>query len=313
MVAKSLADGGTGSGDPRDWNYWKREPLAYASGVLAALPPGISAPVCYGVDQDAEDRATIFLEAVPEEVSAWTFETYRRAAEGLGRFNGAYLAGMPRPEFPWMLRGRGENWLKQSGDVLARLRVEAGEPVLAAWLSEGTLDRTLALWRRSDALLAALRSLPICLCHHDAFRRNLIVRSDRGGDMVAIDWSMLGAGAMGEDLAPLVGITLQFMDVKMEAARDLERAVFAGYLAGLRTAGWAGPEVAARLGFTASISLLLGLGSFGPWLPYLRDPANQPDLERVIGKPMKAFLEGLAKLQSYCMDLGDEALSLASA
>ena len=99
----------------------------------------------------------------------------------------------------------------------------------------------------------------------------------------------------------------------MEAARDFERAVFAGYLGGLRTAGWTGPDAVARLGFTASTSLLLGLGAFGIWLPFLRDPSSGPDIERVIGRPMKVFLSGIANLQSYVLDLGDEALSLASA
>jgi Phosphotransferase enzyme family len=313
MVAKGLADDLTGSADPREWNFWKREAMAYASGALATLPPGIAAPVCYGVD-DKGDRATIFLEAVPEQEAAWTIETYRCAAEALGRFNGAYLAGRSRPDFPWMMPGRVRNWLGLSADVISRLREEADEPILSAWLSEGTLDRTLELWRRRDELVGALQSLPVCLCHHDGFRRNLIVRADRGGgrEVVGIDWSMVGPGAVGEDLAPLVGVSLQFMDVEMDAARDFERAVLAGYLGGLRIAGWTGPAEAARLGFTASTSLLLGLGAFGVWLPYLRDPAYGPVVERVIGKPMGAFLGGLAKLQSYAMDLGDEALSLAS-
>ena len=282
--------------------------------MLATLPPGIAAPVCYGVDQAAGDRATIFLELVPEERSAWTFETYRRAAEGLGRFNGAYLAGEPRPDFPWMLPGRLGNWLGHS-ERPARQAPRGGPRArLHAWLSEGTLDRTLELWHGRHRLIGALRSLPVCLCHHDAFRRNLMVRADRGEgrDLVAIDWSMLGPGAVGEELAPMVGISLQFMDVNMDVARDFEQAIFAGYLAGLRTAGWTGPTAAVRLGFTASTSLLQGLGAFGVWLPFLRDPVNGPaGIERVIGQSMDAFLGGMAKLQSYLLDFGDEALSLA--
>ena len=87
---------------------------------------------------------------------------------------------------------------------------------------------------------------------------------------------MLGPGAVGEDLAPLVGISLQFMDVDMDAARDFEREVFAGYLAGLENAGWtpAGRGRAPRL--HRRDRLLLGLGAFGrSELPYLRDPASE--------------------------------------
>ena len=102
----------------------------------------------------------IFLELVPEEEAAWTLQTYHSAAEALGIFNGAYLAGRPRPDFPWMLPGRVNNWLEQSSDAICRLRAEAGEPILAARSSEGTLDRTLELWRRRDELVSALRTLP---------------------------------------------------------------------------------------------------------------------------------------------------------
>jgi hypothetical protein len=37
-----------GATDPRHWAYWRREPLAYAAGLLPS-GPGLSAPRCYGV------------------------------------------------------------------------------------------------------------------------------------------------------------------------------------------------------------------------------------------------------------------------
>ena len=163
MVAKGLADGRTGSGDPGDWNYWKREPLAYASGVLATLPPGIAAPICYGVDQDAGDRATIFLEAVPEKQSAWSFETYRRAADGLGRFNGAYLAGEPCPNFQWMLPGGSGTG---SGTAAARSPDSAGgggahPRRLVERRNAGPHARALAPPRRPDRRLALAADMPL--------------------------------------------------------------------------------------------------------------------------------------------------------
>ena len=35
--------------DPAVWDYWQREALAYRSGMLGDLPPGIDAPRCFGV------------------------------------------------------------------------------------------------------------------------------------------------------------------------------------------------------------------------------------------------------------------------
>ena len=237
-----------------------------------------------------------------KQSAPWSFETYRCAAEALGRFNGAYLAGRPRPDFPWMLPGRVGNWLGLSGDAIARLRKEADEPVLRAWLSEGTLDRTLELWRRRDELLAALRlaaGMPLpprrLPPQPDRARRprrgrrvrrhRLVHARPRGGGR--------GSRATGRGLAAVHG--------RGHGRGPRFRA------RGLRGLPCRAPERrlepdrprSARLGFTASTSLLLGLGAFGVWLPYLRDPASAPVIERVIGKPMGAFLGRLARLQSY--------------
>jgi hypothetical protein len=37
--------------DPGGYVYWKREVLAYSSGLLESLPDGMRAPRCYGVDE----------------------------------------------------------------------------------------------------------------------------------------------------------------------------------------------------------------------------------------------------------------------
>src|SRR5262245_51467453 len=44
VVPSSISDD-----DPTAWFYWKREPLAYQSGLLADLPGGLRAPRCFGV------------------------------------------------------------------------------------------------------------------------------------------------------------------------------------------------------------------------------------------------------------------------
>lgn len=42
--------------NPAHWNYWRREPLAYQSGLLAALPAGLKAPRCYAIVEQADQR-----------------------------------------------------------------------------------------------------------------------------------------------------------------------------------------------------------------------------------------------------------------
>ncbi|NIP97562.1 MAG: hypothetical protein GWO24_30680, partial [Akkermansiaceae bacterium] len=84
---------------------------------------------------------------------------------------------------------------------------------------------------------------------HDAFRRNLLTR-DRPGEepeTVAIDWQIVGTGAIGEELAPLVGVSLQFFEFDIDRAADLDEAAFGAYLQGLEDAGWSGDPRAVRL------------------------------------------------------------------
>lgn len=50
-----VAPGTQGAGHdlarPEGFSYWERERLAYHSGILADLPPGLSAPHCLSVDE----------------------------------------------------------------------------------------------------------------------------------------------------------------------------------------------------------------------------------------------------------------------
>jgi len=49
------------------------------------------------------------------------------------------------------------------------------------------------------------------------------------------------------------------VNLNAERATELEEAVFAGYVAGLREAGWPGPVEDVRLGFTAAVGLRWGV------------------------------------------------------
>ncbi len=315
MISKSLGDDGTGSNDPNEWNYWKREALAYASGVLDVLPPGVSAPKCYGVTQDDLHRTTIFLEEITDDHADWGLDQYGEAAQCLGRFNGAYLAGRPIPEHPWLMPGRVANWLDGAYDALSRLPEGMDEPVMATWLGGDRLERTMALWRRRESLQAALGALPRCFCHHDAFRRNLMLRDGPvcSTNLVGIDWSMLGPGAVGEELAPLIGVTLQFGDLPLDTARDLEAVVLSRYHSGLIEAGCVVSHADVRFGFCASAALFLGLGNFGGWQTVLADPDKRSNLEAILGSPIEKIVERFAGLQTYLLDLGDQATALAAA
>ena len=76
---------------PTDYRYWKREPLAYESGLLDELPGGCFAPRCFG-SVVADDGAWLWLEDVRDDLGPeWPFEHYGVVARHLGQLNGTYL------------------------------------------------------------------------------------------------------------------------------------------------------------------------------------------------------------------------------
>jgi hypothetical protein len=156
------------AGDPRHWAYWRREPLAYASGLLPS-GPGLAAPRCYGVGEDV-----VYLADVAGQP-----ESPRVAARRLG----AWQARTPVPDVPWL-----------AGHQLAQ-RLAASE-----WTPVDADPRVERLWRRQDELLAELARLPVVLSHGDFSAGNLIASADM---TVVLDWGTLGAGPVGADLAAL--------------------------------------------------------------------------------------------------------------
>ena len=121
-----------------------------------------------------------------------------------------------------------------------------------------------ALWDDRERLLDALDRLPQTLCHHDAFRRNLVAHGDR---IVALDWAFVGPGPVGAEISPLVSATLTFREVGSEQRPELERVVLASYTDGLRAAGWDGPEDQVRYGYAATSALRYGPGTVADRAP----------------------------------------------
>jgi hypothetical protein len=298
--------------EPDTWLYWKREALAYESGLLDALPGGLSAPRCFGVTYTDEPSARIFMEAVGDTQPDWTEHHYVRACEVLGRFCGAQTDAPDPARHPWMAPGRAHGWTAEAAGTLDALEDRRSDPVLSVWLDGASFPRTAELWSQVEVLRTALKDLPTCLCHHDAFRRNLLFRAcDQGRDeIVAIDWAFAGYGVPGEELAAMVGASLMFMEITPDAAGDWIDVIFRSYMDGLRASGWSGMETDIRLGFCATTAMTFALGAVGIWLPLLRDPEFAPVVEGIVGVHPDRFLENLTAIHPVFLDLGEEAVDL---
>jgi thiamine kinase-like enzyme len=99
--------------------------------------------------------------------------------------------------------------------------------------------------------LAALDGLPRTLCHLDLHPANLFAV---GGETVAIDWSFVGVGALGEDAGNLVADAVLDFHVRPEHLDELLETVSTGYVEGLADAGWRGSPELVRLGMSATMA-----------------------------------------------------------
>ena len=99
------------------------------------------------------------------------------AACHLGQFNGAYLVDRPLPaQQLWMYRGRARDWSAKSQGG-GRTTCHAMPPRRRAGAEPAPrLSAAHNFLAQRDRLVAVLDRLPVCLCHHDAFRRNLLAR-----------------------------------------------------------------------------------------------------------------------------------------
>jgi hypothetical protein len=301
-----------GRDDPASYLYWRREALAYACGLLEALPGGLRAPRLLGREDQPDGSVWLWLEEVRDANGPrWPLAQYRQAAQCLGRFNGAYLAGRPLPPHPWLHRmgsARGlldhYAWLRT---VVATPETWA-HPSLQAHASE-LAPRLLRLWDERVSLLDLLEGLPQTLCHFDAWRGNLCAPEGAAGKIVALDWAVLGCGSVGTDPGDLFAPSFAHGLVELCSPRELDEAIFEGYLAGLCEAGWRPDRALVRFGYAAFAALKYG--GILPWIFIGTDAGSIAAWAQGAGRPLEEMLHEPIRLIAYLLDLLDEARDIA--
>jgi hypothetical protein len=219
---------GRGDGHPRwpaepdegDPYYWRREPLAYTSGLLDRLEGGLRAPACRAAVERADGSVALWLEDVPPP-PAWKPELVGAVARRLGGAQAAFAAEPPTE--PWLSRG----WLRSYLGLH-----EAPDP-------DGVLDR--------------LDALPPTLCHHDFHPGNVL-----GGDAaVVVDWAYCGLAPLGLDPGVLVADGIADSVLASPLADQAAAAAWEGYAAGIADGGWRGDLDAVRWAFLRGTALRL--------------------------------------------------------
>jgi len=113
----------------------------------------------------------------------------------------------------------------------------------------------------------------------------------RQGPPVLIDWALAGQGPIGEESACSVHASLWQFLVEPNAAEVLDKAVVAGYTAGLRDAGWDGPAESLRFGHSGSMGLRSGL-AVAYWAARLATTTEPAWFERRFGRPLIEIADG---------------------
>lgn len=228
------------SDEPAHWNYWRRESLAYATGLAAQAyaGAGITPPELLEVQELPDGSVALWLaDAAGSPGTAWSVARLGSFARQLGRAQSRWVERVP--QHPWLSR----DWL---GGYLADRPVPDDvpwdHPVTRFWP-----DRLRAVlprvWRDRDRLLTIARSAPRTLCHLDVWPMNLI---DAGAGApadpaartsVLLDWAFVGDGAVGEDVANLVIDAVADGLIDAALFPEIAETVVAGFLEGLADGG----------------------------------------------------------------------------
>jgi hypothetical protein len=285
--------------DPRHYNYWKREVLAYQSGVLENLPSMIKAPRCFAAEEQEDQTVWLWLEEVSNQVrSIWTQEDYLTAARILGTFNGSYLTGEPLPDEPWLCKRWLSSWIEECDkydDGMALISDTWKNPLLSELFPANMFERYQEFHKRRLFLLDGLMNVPRVLTHNDAWPPNLFLQGKN--NMVAIDWAFVGIAGVGEELGRLYGLILHMAVGSIIDAGSL----FNHYMAGIRDAGWNGDSAIVRFGFTASAGIRCGMV-----VPKLVEQITKRKNEEGLTEEMKVW----GSIAFQLLELAEEALSL---
>jgi hypothetical protein len=301
-------DGLWGSGaEPSHRNYWKREWLAFDSGLLGSLPGRLRAPRRLLTTQHGDGECWVWMEDVRGRHGRdLRLEDYGLIAEALGSTQGAYAAGAaPLPSDEWLSR----SWLRGWAQTCARL-VDALHDD-DRWtdgrvLALGELrPRILTLWDEREKLLAVSESAPPTLTHWDFWPSNVYMADSE--ECVAIDWSQVGIGAVAQDLDQLTLDTVWMQVRPDEPLAQLEQLVLAGYLRGLHDSGldvsaaelhrWYASSAAVRYAWMA-----------GGQADILADPELVRGQERRFGRAYDAVLAAKTRVIEHAVTLGEWAL-----
>jgi len=312
--------------NPPDWNYWKREALAYQSGILDKVQGDLVPVKCFHTSEPTDTNVWIWQEEVLEpNRSNWTLDRHTLAARHFGEFGGTYAGFSPsQNDSPWICRQFIRRW--------ARLTVKFGlsdiaqnskfwnHPYTHLALPQNTEQRAQGLIDQIELLSDILEQQPQTLSHQDTNWSNLFATHDLHGreQTTVIDWSFMGLAAIGEDLGTQVSSNLSSFYVDPTQARSYYHAALDAYIEGLHRVGWQGDETAIRFASAVAATLRNGLFQVMMFKGMLEDNEEEKEtswLGQLAKRNNLTIEEALIRWGSvvtFQFDLADEARELAT-
>ncbi|WP_454190823.1 oxidoreductase family protein [Paenibacillus sp. Marseille-Q7038] len=250
VIADSTRD------DPRHYNYWKREILAYESGLLHQLPGNFVAPECYEMEEKEGGMVWLWLEDMTGEKGNWKEENYVYAAAKLGGFHAAYVNGRSLPEHAWINKYWMRSWVGECDKYRNMpLRQEIDQMNLSSEVTK-IIDKYEQFEKKRSEYLTALESLPRTLSHQDFDEFNILYhdKHQEKDKLAVIDWQFISISGIGEDLGRFLGLSISRGNVPINRLREYRDLFFTSYIDGLRKNGWNGDELTAKLGYLLSFA-----------------------------------------------------------
>ena len=249
---------------------YRVEPMAYASDLSAALPPGLRMPTCYAVVDLDQASSALWLEDVDHDPGPWSHDRYRQVAYRLGRFAvrrpvheaTAAIQALPHRGIRDYLNGRVTNHLVpalESPDLWTH-------PLVADHFGDLRAGfRTLV--ERLPALTDELESLPAGMCHGDACTRNLLWGRD---EVYLIDFGFLTHAAVGTDLSQLVLGQIQLAERSADDLDQLDALSLEAFAAGVAAEG--GPATLDQIARARANTMAIFCGMTAVPLESLTEP-----------------------------------------
>lgn len=223
----------------RSTDLWRYEADVYLSGLSASLPPGMRLPRVHCVDMLDDDHLVLVLEDVKPATAQWDQERYGLAAELLGRLNARLTTDDILPASANRTPGQLSKIMFEG--LLERLTI----PVLLdehTWshplLAGSRLRQNVAeLAARMPSIVRQLAQRPQLMSHGDPCPQNLLIPADSPNNLVAIDWTLGGLVAAGDDLGQLLIGRAHSGELALEELTELRELVIGRYHAGLLSEG----------------------------------------------------------------------------